>query len=221
MNESSKTRTIVLLSGGLDSAVALYWVLEKGYEVEALTFNYFLRSKREISAAKEISKLSSVTCREVGLGFLKEIDDSEEKRNPILKKAERAYIPSRNVIFYGIASSIAEISDSKYIVGGHNKDDVKNFPDASLRFFNRFNDTTKIGLISGGRTGRVILPLGRLSKSEVIKLGERLQTPFELTWSCYRASAKPCGKCHSCTLRKIAFEKAGIEDPLWDHNTNS
>lgn len=211
----NRTRAIVLLSGGLDSAVALYWALNRGYKVETLTFDYFRRSRREIEACIRISKISGCRNRRFDLGFIKELDDSRKAtRNPELKRAPSAYIPSRNLIFYGIASSLAELSDSKYIVGGHNRDDVRSFPDSKLSFFESLNHTASAGKISGDRTGRIIIPLSKLSKSSVIKLGQELGVPFQDTWSCYRSGRKPCGKCSSCILRAKAFLTAGITDPL-------
>ncbi len=209
----TKIRAIVLLSGGLDSAVALYWAKRKEYRIQTMTFNYFLRSSKEAQAAKKIATMNKLPYKEINLDFLKEIEDSKT-RNPLLKKAESAYIPSRNVIFYGIATSFAEIADAKYIIAGHNNDDVENFPDSSIPFFDHFNATTKMGLFTGDRTGRIVLPLGRLSKVEVIKLGAKLGVPFEVTWSCYRSSEQPCRRCHSCRLRVSAFAEAGITDPL-------
>jgi 7-cyano-7-deazaguanine synthase len=213
-DKGRKIRAIVLLSGGLDSAVALYWARSKGFLVETLTMNYFLRGRRETETARELARFNHVKHREINLDFLKEIEDLEIGSNPSLSRAESSYIPSRNIIFYGIASSFAEVSNSRFIVGGHNKDDIKNFPDSSLKFFRLFNSATKTGLLSGARTGRVIVPLAELSKAEVIKLGSKLGVPFELTWSCYKSSRKPCGKCHSCTLRRTAFQTARIPDPL-------
>jgi 7-cyano-7-deazaguanine synthase len=213
-NVKSVTRAIVMFSGGLDSTVALYWARAQGYRTRTLTFNYFLRTKRELEAAREIASINGVDHLEINLDFLKEIEDSRTL-NPVLRHAEQAYISSRNLIFYGIASSFAEVEDAKYIVGGHNMDDVRDFPDSSVSFFRHFNSITKIGLFSGDRTGRVILPLSRLTKTEVIRLGNKLKVPFELTWSCYRSSIKPCGKCHSCKLRASSFNEAGIPDPLF------
>jgi 7-cyano-7-deazaguanine synthase len=208
-------KSLVLLSGGLDSAVALYWALDQRYEVETITFDYFHRSRREIQACSEIAKFSHSPNRKIGLGFLKEIDDSKkETLNPGLANAQSAYIPSRNLIFYGIASSLAEIRDARYVIGGHNKDDSQNFPDSTQSFFNLFNKTASRGRITKKRTGEVVLPLAKLRKSEVLLLGDRLKVPFELTWSCYKSGTRPCGKCLSCKLRSESFEKAGLQDPL-------
>lgn len=205
----------MLLSGGLDSAVALYWALNRGYSVQTLTFNYFLRSTKEIENCKKIARHAGVKNTLVNLDFLKEIEDMKEmNRNPLLLKAPSAYIPARNVIFYGIANSIAEVLDAKYVIGGHNKNDASSFPDSSQRFFDLFNKTSSLGKISKSRTGKVILPLAKLDKSEVVKLGKRLRVPFELTWSCYKSGSRPCGKCPACLLRAVAFSSAGILDPL-------
>jgi 7-cyano-7-deazaguanine synthase len=198
----------------LDSAVALFWALKRRYIVETLTFDYFRRSKREIKACREIAKYAKVKNRILRLEFLKEAEDSKEIRNPSLVKAPSAYIPSRNVIFYGIASSFAEIIDAKYIVGGHNKNDVLSFPDSSQEFLDRFYDIASSGKFSSGRTGKIVLPLSKLEKRDVVRLGKRLGVPFEMTWSCYRSEIRPCGKCPSCRLRTEAFRKAGIPDPL-------
>jgi 7-cyano-7-deazaguanine synthase len=210
-----KGSCIVLLSGGLDSAVTLYWALKKNLSVRTLSFDYFHRSSKERESGKLLSKFAKCPNKLVKLGFLREIDDSKkELRNEALAKAQSAYIPCRNLIFYGIAASFAEIFDCKYIVGGHNQNDVSSFPDSSPQFFKLFNRTSSLGRISHGRTGRVVLPLSGLDKAEVIKLGARLGVPFDLTWTCYESNEKPCGICHSCLIRAEAFQKAGLDDPL-------
>ncbi len=166
-----KPRSIVMLSGGLDSAVALFWSINKGHEVETLTFDYFRRSQREIQACIALSDFVNCSNRRIDLEFLKEIDDNKkETRNSKLSKAQSAYVPCRNVIYYGIAASFAEISNARYIVGGHNKNDSENFPDSSPKFFDSFNRTITIGRFTGDLTGKVILPFAKLDKSEVIKL---------------------------------------------------
>jgi 7-cyano-7-deazaguanine synthase len=214
-SKQMETRSIVLLSGGLDSAVALYWSLDRGYKVETLTFDYFRRSRKEIEACVALSRFVHCPNRRIMLGFLKEIDDNRrETRNAGLSSAESAYIPSRNLIFYGVAASFAEVGDSRYIIGGHNRNDTLNFPDSSAEFFELFNRTASLGRVTKAKTGKVILPFSKMDKSQVLKLGSRLGVPFELTWSCYRSGKTPCEKCLSCLLRAESFKKAGLEDPL-------
>ncbi len=212
---SERTSALITFSGGLDSAIALYWALDKKYLVEAVTFDYFHRSPRERDAAFRLAKLTRTHQYHVDVNFLREIEDLKMKgKNPNLLGAPGAYISSRNMIFYGIATSIAEIAGARYIVGGHNKDDTNSFRDSSREFFDQFNKTSAIGLHTGSKTGRVILPLSKMSKAQVVLLGDKLGVPFDLTWSCYGSGRHPCGKCHSCLLRASAFKEAGILDPL-------
>ena len=213
---NNERKALVMLSGGLDSSVAFYWALRaRHYSIIALTFNYSGRSKKEIEAARLISKSLRIRQIELDLGFLRDIEDAgKQNKNPFLKSAPSAYIPSRTLIFYGIASSLAEMFFCPIIVAGHNRDDTRSFPDSSAAFFHRFNKITALGLISGDRTGRVILPLGRLSKTGVVKLGAKLGVPFEKTWSCYYYLRHPCGKCPACLLRRKAFHEANLVDPL-------
>ncbi len=209
------TSALVMFSGGLDSAVALFWALHRNFKVETITFDYFLRGTKERRSAMNLSKLTRTKQHIIDVGFMKEIEDADDlERNPNLSSAPGAYIPSRNMIFYSVATSLSELSNTKYIVGGHNKDDTKSFPDSSSRFFKQFNKTSAIGLYTHGKTGRVILPFAGLSKAQVVSLGARLGVPFELTWSCHRSQSRPCGECHSCVLRTAAFREAGIVDPL-------
>jgi len=208
--------SIVMFSGGLDSTVALFWALkEKRYAIKPITFDYFRRSRKERRAAARILQKCKLRSINVDLNFLREVSDMKGlNRNKKLSQAPSAYVPARNAILYGIASSFAEILDCRYIIGGHNKDDGASFPDSSRAFFQTFNKLTSLGLYTRGRTSRVVLPLSNLRKAEVVKLGRRLGVPFEMTWSCYYQYQKHCGRCPSCMLRIRAFSSAGIRDPL-------
>ena len=157
--------------------MALYWALDQGYQVETITFDYYRRSRKEIQACIGIAKFSSCANRKINLGFLKELDDSKkETKNPGLIAAQSAYIPSRNLIFYGIASSYAEIGDFRYIVGGHNKNDSRKFPDLSQSSF-RLLDRACLQQVAKDRTGEVVLPFARLDKSEVLLMGAGFEAP--------------------------------------------
>ena len=207
-------RAIVAFSGGIDSTVALYWALNcKKYRIVPMTFDYYRRSKMESKTCELLARRLNLRPIRIELSFLKEISD-RRSTNRNLVNAPSAYIPARNVIIYGIAASYAEILDCEYIVGGHNKDDVLSYPDSSTKFFSKFNQMNAIGLYSNDRTSKVILPLAKLDKAEVIKLGLQLKVPLELTWSCYFQGPHPCGKCDACKSRAIGFKEAGVNDPL-------
>ena len=207
-------RALVLLSGGLDSAVCLYWARAQGWDVISIEFDYFDRPERERLASRNLCAHSGIRKRLiVPVPFLREIADIPEPQlaNPALRHAPEGYIPARNLIFYALAAHYAEIQGAGRIVGGHNRTDGESFPDAGIAFQNRLNDILRISMWSQASVGtEVILPLIELDKTEVIRLGVRLEVPFDLTWSCFFNASEPCGACISCVERIEAFAAAGL-----------
>src|SRR6059036_4035189 len=119
-------RAIVLLSGGVDSAVALWWSRKQGLDIHPLTFDYFGRPKREHDAIRALtSRVGTARIRHVDLPFLKEVDDLRQEgfENRLLLDSPEGYIPGRNLIFYGLAGYYAELDAARYIVGGHRSEE--------------------------------------------------------------------------------------------------
>jgi 7-cyano-7-deazaguanine synthase len=209
---------LVLLSGGVDSAVALYWALARGWKVHSLEFDYHLRPGRERRACLDLR--SSAPIKDsvvVPVTFIRETVDLPPGMltNPVLANAPEGYVPSRNLIFYSIAAYYAEIWNARFIVGGHNRTDHESFPDAGKEFLAHFEDLLRLGMWSYPETcTRVVLPLIEFDKSQVIALGRDLHVPYEYTWSCYCDSEQPCGVCVSCVERGEAFHQLGLTDPL-------
>ncbi len=211
-------RAIVLLSGGIDSAVALWWAKDQGWDVQPLTFDYFGRPKREHAAIEGLARRADVRpVRTVELPFLKEVDDLRPSGfdNAALNESPEGYIPARNLIFYSLAAYFAELDGTRYLVGGHNGTDPESFPDASPKFFDHLNRVFGMSLWSYKRSPLdVVLPLSGKSKEEVLRLGQALGVPFELTWSCYWDQDVHCGTCASCKERRRAFAAIGVRDPV-------
>ena len=211
-------RAIVLLSGGVDSAVTLWWATRQGWKIRPLTFDYFGRPRRERDAVKDLtSRVGSDPVRQVDLPFLKEIDDlrTEGFDNRKLVQAPEGYIPGRNLIFYGLAGYYAELDGARYILGGHNGIDPESFPDSSPKFFNFLNSMFHLSLWSYDASPvQILIPLSGKSKEEVVRLGLDMKVPFDVTWSCYWDREVHCGTCVSCRERREAFEKVGVEDPV-------
>lgn len=212
-------RALVLLSGGLDSAVSFYWALKQGWSVRPLTFNYHERPQREKDATASLA--GRVDLRkdliEVGLPFLMELEDLQENgmENPALGDAPGTYIPARNLIFYATAAHYGEILSTRWLVGGHNGADGRIFPDATPAFFENLNRLLTMGLLTATTSKlEIVNPLQGLTKVEVLRLGQELDVPFELTWSCHYDRVAPCGVCSSCREREDAFHDLDIEDPL-------
>src|SRR5690242_11490890 len=126
-------RAIVLLSGGVDSAVTLWWAKQQGWDIRPLTFDYFGRPRRENVAVDALaSRVRAASVRRVELPFIKEVDDlrAEGFENRRLLDSPEGYIPGRNLIFYGLAGYFAELDGVRYIIGGHNGIDPESFPDS-------------------------------------------------------------------------------------------
>lgn len=209
---------LVLLSGGVDSAVTLWWAKAQGWAVQPLTFDYFGRPKQEHAAIRGLVDAADVRpIRTVELPFLKEVDDLRPSGfdNAALGASPEGYIPARNLIFYGLAAYFAELDGTRYLVGGHNGADPESFPDASPKFFDHLNEVLRMSLWSYEQSPvEIVLPLAGKTKEDVLRMGRRLGVPFELTWSCYWDQNVHCGTCVSCTERREAFKAIGVEDPV-------
>ena len=107
------------------------------------------------------------------------------------------------------------MSGAGFIVGGHNRDDMDVFRDVSPSFFRNLERALLEGsaILRGNRL-RIVRPLSRKSKVEVIRLAAALDVPLGLTWSCHRDGEKHCWKCSGCLSRRRSFQGAGIHDPL-------
>jgi len=211
-------RASVLLSGGVDSAVALWWAKSNGWEVRPLTFDYFGRPAREQKAIEDlVARAGAGTIRHVDLPFLKEVDDLRKEGidNRALLESPEGYIPDRNLIFYALAGYYAELDGARYIVGGHNGIDPESFPDSSPKFFNFLNSIFRLSLWSYERSPvQILVPLSGKTKEEVVRMGLAMGVPFEVTWSCYWNRNVHCGTCVSCRERREAFAAAGVADPV-------
>ncbi|MCL5788348.1 MAG: 7-cyano-7-deazaguanine synthase [Candidatus Marsarchaeota archaeon] len=210
-----KVDGVILLSGGLDSAICAHYLLDKRKSLHALTLNYFGRRIKEKKATTKLAHEMGIPLTKVDVGFLKEASDVAALAQKIERRAG-AYIPARNLIFYGIAAHYAERLGASKIYGGHLREDSLTFPDASIKFFERLNESLSEAQLTTKLS--VELPLIHMSKAEVIRLGAQLKVPFEYTWSCYTDGRLPCGRCPACISRSNAFREAGVTDPLASHS---
>jgi len=230
-------KAIVLLSGGLDSATALYLALSEGHQCRCLIFDYGQRHRREIDSAKAIARRakcayeivkiklpwggSSLLDKDSALGVSTLEKGRGVKQAGKWKLVSRyqdipdTYVPARNIIFLSFALSYAEVIGAKAIFIGAHAQDYSGYPDCRPEFFRSFGRVITTGTKAGveERGIAVKTPLLNKNKSQIIKLGDKLNVPFELTWSCYKGAGKPCGKCDSCYYRAKGFKEAGLIDP--------
>ena len=209
------SRTIVLLSGGIDSATALYMTKRETSDIYSLNMLYAQASCREAEAAKNLAAAVDVKEHfEIPLPFYKDI---QARYHPSMSNTiTSAYVPARNLVFYSIASAYAETLMAPKIVFGSNADDSKVLPDASSDFIELMNGVVRVGTRRGveGEALQIINPLINYDKVQVLRIAIELRVPLELTWSCYEDVPVPCGKCRGCLTRLKAFQKLGTQDPI-------
>lgn len=217
-------QAIVLLSGGIDSATTLYLARDRGYRCYCLIFDYDQRHRKEIFRAEEIAKKAGCNYKIIKLSLPPRgsslLDRSEKipsARNidDMPKEIPSTYVPARNTIFISVAAGWAEAIGAEVIFIGANAVDYSGYPDCRPEYFEQFNRILQHGTKSGveGRPIKVEAPLIDKKKSEIIKIGTRLNVPYELSWSCYEGGERPCLKCDSCLLRRKGFDEAGLRDP--------
>lgn len=216
-------KAIVLLSGGLDSAVALYLAKNEAKEVHAISFDYGQRHDRELKAAKAIAKKVEVEAHRVvtlkldqwGGSSLTDktlaVEDGDVNRDDI----PVTYVPARNMVFLSVAASYAEAIGAQDIYIGVSEVDYSGYVDCRQEFIDGMEKAINLGTVMGAEKNKPIkihAPFVNKTKAEEITLGMKLGVDFGLTWSCYRGDEKPCGTCDSCLLRAKAFAEAGFED---------
>lgn len=225
-------KSVVLLSGGLDSATALALALRDGFLVHALTFSYGQRHSAEVDAAKRIARHPRIEKHHIATIDLTIFGGSALTANiPVPKGRDLSaqsqagtgipitYVPARNTIFLSYALALAEVVGSTDIFIGVNALDYSGYPDCRPEYIAAFermaNLATRAG-VEGAEPLRIHTPLISLSKAEIITLGSSLGVDYSMTTSCYDpgGDGAACGRCDACQLRLKGFKEAGIDDPI-------
>lgn len=209
---------IIILSGGLDSTVLVYNILDKGLRPLLLTFDYGQKHTKEIVMAKQTAEVLNLRHLVVKLplneifkysSLLKGGSGIPEGR--YTKESQRStVVPNRNMILLAVAAGVAEDKGISKVYYGAHSNDRAIYPDCRPEFIAAVSEATKKGTYNNVE---IIAPFKECTKAEVIKEGVRLDVPFKNTWSCYKGGKTPCGKCGTCVERKEAFKLAGAKDP--------
>jgi 7-cyano-7-deazaguanine synthase len=222
-------KSVILLSGGVDSATAGAIAKMQGFELHALTLQYGQRHKREIEAAKRVAAHLAVKdhviiqfdLRAIGGSAL--TDDIEVPKGRSAAEMARGipstYVPARNTIFLSFALALAEKIDAADIFFGANQLDYSGYPDCREEYIRAFELMANLGTraaVEGRMHITIHAPLIFMTKGEIVRRGLEMGIDYGLTWSCYdpRTDGRACGLCDSCQLRLKGFSEAGYADPL-------
>ncbi len=216
-------KAVVLLSGGLDSATALFFARRKGYAPHALLFDYGQRHRKELRFAKRLARYARVPYTVVrfalpwgGSALLDASMSLPGKRSPAAMRREipATYVPARNTIFLSFGLSYAEVLGAEALFIGANALDFSGYPDCRPVYYRAFQMMAGLATKAGAHGKKIVVktPLLHKSKAQIVRLAKRLGVPFSRTWSCYAGKARPCGVCDSCILRAKGFQEAGVTD---------
>lgn len=217
-----KKKSVVLLSGGLDSLANLALALSRTKVVLNLTFDYGQKAVlKEIFSSKKISKYYKIPHKivklpwmDAGISALTSVDfkvprisqkDLDGGIN--LKASRKVWVSNRNGVFINIAAYFAETLGADFIVAGFNKEEAGNFPDNSVNFIKAVNKSLSY---STKNKVRVKSFTQNLTKEKIIKAGSKLDVPWKYLWSCYEGGKNMCGSCESCQRLKRALKSSGL-----------
>jgi 7-cyano-7-deazaguanine synthase len=222
---SAPRPAVLLLSGGIDSTTLLALAVKQGFLVHALSFRYGQRHDLEVEAATQAAERFGAFKHVVldidlrtfggsaltGGGLIPKDRSLEDKEIPV------TYVPGRNTIFLSYAMAWAEVLGATDLFIGVNSLDYSGYPDCRPEYIESFERMANLATRAavGGERLVIHAPLIRMTKREIIELGQSLGVNFAETISCYDPSphGAACGHCDACQLRLKGFAEAGVTDP--------
>lgn len=218
-----KKRAVVLMSGGMDSALCAAIAMKDGYEVAALHLNYLHRTQaREERAFNEICDYYGIShrlvvdvnyFRQIGGSSLTDLQIDVPEAKFDKNEIPNTYVPFRNGNILSIGASWAETIGAEAIYIGAVEQDSSGYPDCRSEFYRAFEQAINLGTKPDTHI-KIVTPIINLSKKEIVQQSILLNVPLYLTWSCYKNEDVACGVCESCILRLRGFEQAGYIDPI-------
>lgn len=213
------SKTLVLLSGGMDSTTALYWARQEHEVVGAVSFDYGSKhNAKEISFATWHCGHLGLWHDTVALPFVNELFASDLLKSGgkipdghyAADNMKRTVVPFRNGIMLAIACGIAESRGAEALVIAAHAGDHAIYPDCREPFMQAIAAAMREGTYA---QIELLRPFIHLDKTAIARLGAGLGVDFGKTWSCYKGGDRQCGACGTCVERREAFIRAGLADP--------
>jgi 7-cyano-7-deazaguanine synthase len=223
-----KSKAVVLVSGGLDSATVLAIARDQQFDPHGLSFDYGQRHRCEVQAAAAVCQSNHVVNHVVyqlgtsifsGSALTDDIPVPHKRSDTeIADGIPITYVPARNTIFLSVALGYAESIGASDLFIGVNAVDYSGYPDCRPEFIAAFETMANLATKAAveGQTFRIHTPLISLTKAQIIAKGLQLGVDYGLTLSCYDPTpdGASCGECDSCQLRLKGFREAGASDPI-------
>ena len=218
-----KEKAVIILSGGIDSTTLCYKYARDNYDIYSLTIIYGQRHSREVESAKEVAKSLGISHKVIDLSPLKQLLSGSAltdwgvdvprvpEKTEHFETLKTTIVPNRNAIFLSIAIGYAQSIGADSIFFGAHHSDRGVYPDCRKEFVEAFEIAER--LANDNQNLKIEAPFVSMDKSEIVQLGNKLEVPFESTWTCYVGGELHCGTCSACNERKRAFSESGIEDP--------
>jgi 7-cyano-7-deazaguanine synthase len=215
----TRSHVICLLSGGLDSAVLLGHLLDRGHTADAIGVDYGQRHRKELDAARAVAAHYGVRFDVVNLAGAGRLLTGSSLTDRSVDVPHGHYadasmkatvVPNRNAIMINVAAGVAAARHAEYVAVAVHAGDHPVYPDCRPEFITATDLAVNYG--TGGAV-HVIAPFVHRTKTEIATIGNDLGVPLNLTWSCYEGAATHCGRCGTCTERIEAFTDAGVPDP--------
>lgn len=212
---TKQERAVVVFSGGQDSTTCLFWAKERFAGVEAVTFDYGQRHKRELEVAAEIAKELGVKYHVLDMSLLNQLAPNALTRTDIAIEQKEGELPTtfvdgRNLLFLTFAAVLAKQAGAKHIVTGVCETDFSGYPDCRDVFIKSLNVTLNLAM---DYPFVIDTPLMWMNKEQTWELADRLGAfdfVRERTLTCYNGVvADGCGECPACKLRQ-----RGLDDYL-------
>ncbi|MGJ8724883.1 MAG: 7-cyano-7-deazaguanine synthase QueC [Roseibacillus sp.] len=213
-------KTIILLSGGMDSTVALWHTLAEGHEVVAcLGIDYASKhNAKELPMAQWQAEKAGVPFQRADLTFMDDLFQSD-----LLKSGgdipeghyeeenmKSTVVPFRNGILLSVAAGFAESVGAEGLVIAAHSGDHAIYPDCREDFLAPMSQAISAGTYADVT---VLRPFVDIRKEDIAQRGAELAVDYTHTWSCYKGGETHCGKCGTCVERKEAFALAQLTDP--------
>ena len=214
-----QSKTVLIYSGGIDSTVLLYDLLNSGHDVQALSVNYGQRHSKELDCAKSLCNQLNVEHHVADLTALNPLLSGSSLTSPHVQVPEGHYedesmkatvVPNRNMILLSIATGWAMSTGASSVSYAAHSGDRAIYPDCREEFADAMNNVMEI---SGWDKVSLNRSFSSLTKADIVKLGDELNVPLGQTWSCYKGQKLHCGMCGTCIERREAFQLAGVTDP--------